>query len=214
MKGRAIPYSADDLAWLEENRDWPRPMLHRIFVMLFDRRDVSADALKALMTRKGWTTGRSGQFVKGQEPPNKGRKGYCPPGCEKGWFRKGERSGVATKLWKPVGSERIVDGYLERKINDDLPLRNRWRAVHILNWEAINGPLPEGHCLKCLDGNRLNTDPSNWKLVHRGVLARLNGGRHKKRLSYDEAPPELKPSVMAAAELAHAARKARERKAA
>ena len=48
---------------------------------------------------------------------------------------------------------------MERKIHDGLPLQSRWRAVHLLNWEAINGPIPKSHCLKCLDGNRLNVAP-------------------------------------------------------
>lgn len=112
------------------------------------------------------------------------------------------RQGVAVKLWKPIGTERLSkDGYLERKINDDLPLQARWRAVHIINWEAVNGPLPKGMALKCLDGNKENRDPSNYEAVSRGVLARLNGGRWKTRVAYDEAPTEIKPTVMALAKL-------------
>ena len=161
--------------------------------------------LHALRKRKGWKTGRTGRFEPGQVSHNKGRKGVCPPGCEKGWFKPGVRQGVATKLYQPIGTERTSkDGYLERKIHDGMPLQSRWRAVHLIRWEDANGPVPAGHALKCLDGDRTNTDPSNWEAVPRGLLPRLNGiyGR-----GYDAAPAELKPTIMAIAKLEHAVRK-------
>lgn len=98
------------------------------------------------------------------------------------------------------------DGYRERKVNDDLPLQRRWRAVHLVEWEAINGPLPAGHALKCLDGDKTNTAPSNWQLIPRALLPRLNGrfGR-----DYDHAPAELKPTIMATAKLEHRLREIR-----
>lgn len=148
-------------------------------------------------------------------PINKGVP--CPPGkggrhpnARKTQFVKGERRGVAVKLYKPVGTERLSkEGYLERKIHDGMPLQSRWRAVHLVEWEAVNGPIPEGHALKCLDGNRLNTAPSNWELIPRAVLARLNGGRHKRRLAFDDAAPEVKPILMTMAKLEHRAKQAR-----
>jgi hypothetical protein len=163
----------------------------------------------------GRTNGRQGigtRFVKGQTPPNKGKPfptGRLPQ-CAANHFKKGERSGVAIKLYKTIGAERISkDGYLERKIHDGLPLQSRWRGVHRIEWEAINGPQPKGFALKCLDGIKLNTDPSNWTLVPRAILPRLNGGngRGRKRLAFDDAPAELKPTVLTIAKLEHAARK-------
>lgn len=204
MKGQAIKYQPDELAWIEARKEWPRDKLHSAFSAQFGRDDVSAQNLNSLCKRKGWTTGRTGQFVKGQASHNKGRKGFAPPGSEKGWFRPGERQGVAIRLYKPIGTERISkDGYLERKINDDLPLQRRWRAVHLIRWEAANGPVPSGHALKCLDSNKQNTDPGNWIAIPRALLPRLNGrfGR-----GYDHAPAELKPTIMAIATLEHKAR--------
>ena len=29
-------------------------------------------------------------------------------------------------------------------------------------WEKLHGPIPNDMMLKCLDGNKQNTDPSNW----------------------------------------------------
>lgn len=214
MKGRAIHYNAEEMAWLEANHLMVISEYHSAFVARFDRHDVSAMNLHSLRKRKGWLTGRTGQFAKGQAPHNKGKK--CAPGkggnhpnARKTQFMRGERRGVAVKLYKPVGTERTTeDGYIERKIHDGFPLQSRWRAVHLINWEAINGPLPKGHALKCLDGNKANTAPANWECIPRGVLARLNGGRFKKTVAYDQAAPELKPAVMLVAKLKQAASEA------
>lgn len=208
MKGRAIRYSAAELEWIKANCTRPRVEAHADFVQRFCREDVVFANFKALCSRRGWKTGRTGQFVPGQPPRNKGRKGFCPAGSEKGWFKKGERRGRAHHLHQPIGTERIAKGgYLQRKVNDDLPMQRRWRFVHVLEWEAVHGPIPEGHALKCRDGNRLNTHPDNWELIPRALLPRLAGAR--KGLNYDHAPPELRPALMATARLEHAVRGAR-----
>ena len=92
-----------------------------------------------------------------------------------------------------------------------MPFQRRWRGVHLIRWEEANGPLPPGHCLKCLDGDKLNTAPKNWACVPRALLPRLIGGnRHRNLLPFDEAPPELRPILLATARLEHAAREARQ----
>lgn len=207
MKGRQIRYSADELNWIPAFTDMPRRELHALFVQVWNRADVSFENFKALCTRKGWKTGRSGQFVKGvvAYPPAKGTN---HPGSQATQFKKGHgRTGHAVTLYKPIGTERITpDGYLERKVNDGPNLKARWQAVHRLNWIAANGPIPPGHRLKCLDGNRLNTDPANWRAVPNALAPRLDGrfGR-----GFNTAPPELRPLILATTELEHAAREAR-----
>ena len=211
MKGHPIRYSAEEMAWLEAHRALPISEYQAGFNATFGR-DVAAKNLHALRKRKGWKTGRTGHFTTGAEPHNKGKP--CPegvggrhPNARKTQFQKGARSGVAVKLYKPIGTERLSkDGYLERKIHDGMPLQSRWRAVHLIEWEAVNGQVPKGHCLKCLDGNRQNTDPSNWEPIPRALLPRL-GGRFGMR--YDNAASEMKPTIMAVAKLKHAAKEAR-----
>lgn len=206
MKGRQIPYSEAELLWIKGHRDLPRRDAHAAFVARFNRPEVSLSNYASLCKRNGWLTGRTGRYEKGRTPENKGKpmsattRAKCLPTC----FKKGERRGVATKLYKPVGTERrSKDGYLERKINDDLPLQARWRAVHLINWEALHGPLPEGYALKCLGDDKTNCDPSNWEAIPRALLPRLNGrfGR-----GYDAAPAEVKPTILAIAKLEHAVR--------
>lgn len=207
MKGHWISYAAAELAWIEARKDQPRRELHEAFIAKFHRADVTLTNFKALCKRKGWMTGRTGQFFKGQVSHNAGMKGICAPGSEKGWFKAGVRQGVASKLYKAIGTERVSkDGYIQRKINDDMPLQRRWRMVHLINWEAVNGALPKGHRLKCLDGDRSNTDQANWQAIPYALAPRLNGrfGR-----GYDQAPAELKPVIMATAQLEHAVREKR-----
>lgn len=155
--------------------------------------------------RKGDPRGAATRFVAGNPSPNKGKKrgrGWAPGRMAESQFRKGQRS----RTWTPVGSTRIRDGYEFTKVSDvpNVSHTVNWRQTHVIRWEAVHGPVPVGHSLKCLDGNRLNTYPANWECVPRGVIPRLNGGPHKKRLAYDAAPAELKPTVMVIAKLEHA----------
>jgi hypothetical protein len=119
--------------------------------------------------------GQATQFQKGQTPWNKGTHYTAGGRSAETRFKPGERRGVAVNLYKPIGSERISkDGYLERKINDGLPLQKRWRAVHLIEWEAINGPLPAGHAIAFKDGDKTNRAPDNLELITRAELMRRN----------------------------------------
>lgn len=207
MKGLWIRYTAAELAWLKANCTLTIGEYHRRFNEEFGR-DVSAQNVNSVRKRNGWLTGRTGRIEKGATPHNKGKP--CPagtggrhPNARATQFKPGARLGAASKLWKPIGTERMSkDGYRERKIHDGMPLRSRWRSVHLVEWEAVHGPVPQGMALKCLDGNRLNTDPANWEPVPRAMLARLAG---KYGRGYDAAPDELKPTIMAVTKLEHSA---------
>lgn len=211
MKGRQIIYSAEEMAWLEANRLLPISGYHAAFCAAFGR-DVSAANLHALRKRKGWRTGRTGHFERGQDPHNKGKPHPTRGRAAETQFKKGGRSGKAAMLYKPIGTERLCkDGYRERKVHDGMPLQSRWRAVHLIEWEAINGPIPKGHCLKCL-GDKANTSPANWELISRGLLPRLNGGARKQHLAYEDAAQEVRPVLLAIAKIDHQARELRRSK--
>lgn len=213
MKGRPIHYSAEELAWIEENRDWPRAMLHKFFCMFFNRDDVTLGALNGLCKRKGWMTGRNGCFGKGSIPHNKGKP--CPegrggrhPNARRTQFGKGHLPHNTRHL----GYERVdpKDGYIYLSVAETNPhtgYERRFVLKHKWLWERANGPVPEGHALKCLDGNRQNTDPSNWEAVPRALLPRLAGGnRYRRVVAFDDAAPELRPAILTIAKLEHAAK--------
>lgn len=204
MTGRTrrthIAYSRAEMRWLESNRTMVIGEFHRAFGAAFGRADVTAADLHGLRKRQGWKTGRTGYFAKGSAPQNKGKKMPFNANSARTQFKKGSRQGVAAEIYQPIGSERMHEsGYLQRKIHDGMPMQSRWKFVHRIEWENVNGPVPDGFALKCL-GDKSNTDASNWELVPRGMLPRLNNqwGRN-----YDDAPAELKPTMMAVARLEH-----------
>ncbi len=124
--------------------------------------------------RRGDNIGSGTRFQKGHPTWNKGMKGLRIGG-EATQFKPGHRGGKALLNYKPIGTERISkDGYLERKINDDMPLQKRWRAVHLLVWEEVNGPLPPGHAVAFKDGNKRNISTDNLELISRSDLMRRN----------------------------------------
>lgn len=206
MKGRHIPYSEAELAFIYERRTLTRAELHAAFAAEFGRADVSCATLAGLCKRKGWSTGRTGRFTPGAAPHNKGKPMPFHPNSAATRFKKG-RLPHNTK-W--AGHERISkDGYVEISVEEPNPhtgFERRYVQKHRWLWEKENGPVPEGHALKCLDGNRLNTDPANWKAIPRAMLPRL-GGRFGR--GYDAAPAEIKPTIMAVTELEHIARQRR-----
>ena len=169
---------------------------------------MTPEKLHSLRKREGFKTGRTGQFEKGQVPWSKGRKIGNNPGSARTQFRKGQEP----HNFEGPGHESLGDDGYTWIVTDQ---RNPWTGAstfrvhkHRYLWEQKNGPVPEDHALKCLDGNRLNTDPSNWECVPKGMLPRLSGVS-KTTLHYDTAPDELKPSVMAAAKLAHQLKRVR-----
>lgn len=204
-QGRWIGWLPEEIAWCRARADWTRKELWVAFCN-FWKRDVSFGSFKGMCTREGIMTGRTGRLEKGSIPPNKGRKGYTAPGCEKGWFKKGDRPHTA----KPIGYEMVDrDGYVQICVDEPNPWTgNRTRMVHKHRrlWEQANGPVPEGHRLKCLDGDQTNCDPSNWEALPMALAPRLNGRLGR---GYDEAPAELKPTILLAAKLEHRARELR-----
>jgi len=83
------------------------------------------------------------------------------------------------ELYRPIGSLRVtVDGYLQQKVNDDLPPQRRWKAVHTLVWEEAHGPVPKGHVVVFIPGTH-TTDIGHitldrLELVTRAELMRRN----------------------------------------
>lgn len=209
MKGSWIAYSETELDWIETNAALPCRELHAAFCSRFGRHDVSMVNLVSLRKRKGWRTGRTGQFGKGSVPANKGQKMPYNANSAATRFKKGNRTGRANANYRTIGTERLAKGgYLQRKIHDGMPFQSRWRFVHLINWEAANGPIPKGMALKCLDGNRLNTEPANWEAIARALLRRLAGGngRGRRLIAYDDAPDEIRPVILSVAKLQHAIR--------
>ena len=210
--GKSLIFTPDQVEWLRANAALPKPQLLPAFRAAFPDQPATTDQLVSWRKRNRIATGRTGRFEKGhQSSPNRGRKGYVTPGSEKGWFAKGSTPHTA----RPIGYESLnQDGYVLICVDRPNPyrpaLRTHMAFKHKELWQAKHGPIPKGHVLKCLDGDKTNCDPSNWEAVPQGLLPRLNG---KSGRDYDHAPAELKPTILAIAKLEHKAREARRAKA-
>ena len=149
---------------------------------------ITTQQVKSYIRNHGLSAGRTGRFEKGRRPCNKGKKGACAAGSEKGWFKKGR----TPKNHKPVGSERVSrDGYTEIKTREP----DVWELKHRQIWEGANGKIPDGHILLFKDGDRGNMALSNLLLVKKSVNAIMSrAGLHK-------APKELKETAAMLAEL-------------
>ena len=205
-RGRNLKYSPVERDWVRSHISLSNEALHAGFVATFGRSDVSVEKLVGLRKRMGWTTGRNTRFQPGQIPANKGKpcepgRGGRHPNARRTQFCKGQEP-HNTKF---LGHERVnKDGYVEISVAETNPhtgYHRRYVHKHVHLWTQKNGPVPAGHALKCLDGDKTNCDPDNWEAVPRALLPRLNGrfGR-----GYDAAPQDLKPTILLVAKLEHA----------
>ena len=141
--------------------------------------------------------GVASRFRPGQVSPNKGlrRPGWAPGRMAETQFKKGERSGIAAKNWRPIGTILADgEGFLRIKIREGTkgeaygfgnmkiwPLLNR----HI--WEKHHGPIPAGHIVRFKDGNRAHCELGNFELI---TLA-----ENMKRNTIHNLPPQLKQVI-------------------
>ncbi|MDR1507861.1 MAG: HNH endonuclease [Treponema sp.] len=150
--------------------------------------------IKAAARNRGITTGRDCRFRPGNVPFNTGKKGWSPPGSEKGWFKPGEMP----YTWVPVGTELInTDGYLVVKVADRPKggFKKNWAFKHRLIWEKAYGKIPRGHIVIFADGDKLNTQLDNLLLVSRGEHAVMN------RWGFRSAHKELTKTGKAVADI-------------
>lgn len=200
--GKRLWSAADDIALREIYPDTPTvmiaPLLRRSLYAIYARVHIlglrkSAAYLaspEACRLRRGDHVGAAFRFKKGQTPANKGlrRQGWSSGRMRETQFKKGTRRGVAVALYKPIGSERISkDGYLERKVNDSLPLQARWRAVHLIVWEQAHGPLPPSHAIAFVNRDKRDIRLDNLECITRAELMRRN--------TIHTLPPALKSTV-------------------
>lgn len=200
-KGKSTIFTPDQIEWLKDHATLSRADTHVQFCKAFPDAGITLKQIIAFRKNRKIKSGRTGYFEKGHVPWSKGRKIPYNANRAATQFKKGE----TPSNYIGPGHERIdsQDGYVVMIVDE----KNPWSGAstrpvhkHRYLWEQENGPVPDDHVLKCLDGDKTNCEPSNWELIPRGLLPRLNGiaGR-----GYDKAPDEIKPTIMATAKLAH-----------
>lgn len=168
-------FTDEQVKWLTENRvGQPFAVTTEKFNEHFGT-DFSVSQVTRYCHAHHLTCGVDMKFKKGNVSFNKGRKGWCAPGCEKSWFTKGHTPHNAV----PINTEVVTeDGYIKVKVAEP----NVWKLKHRIVWEKENGPVPENYCIVMLDGNRQNTALENLVMIKRGELAVMN---HQKLYAAD-----------------------------
>lgn len=118
----------------------------------------------------GGTDGRIYRFPKGHVPANKGIKGVIHEACIPTQFKKGQKP----RNWRPIGSERVSEGYLQRKLTDTGVSRRDYVCVHHIIWREAGFEIPDGYRLTFKDGNRNNIVLENLQLQSIADLMRRN----------------------------------------
>jgi len=133
--------------------------------------------------------GNAGRFKQGLQPWNKGLHYQAGGRSAQTRFKPGLRP----HTWVPVGSLRVVEGQLQRKVNDlPGPSSVRWKPEARVVWEAANGPVPDGHAVVFKAG-RATTDPERITL---DALECIDRVELMRRNSYHtNYPPELQRVV-------------------
>lgn len=189
--GLEMKWSDEDIALLRER--FPHVKTAEL-VELFGR-NYGAIAHKAAImgikkSAEFLASGKSGRgnlehgahfrFTAGFTPWNKGKAHPSTGSAPHYHFKAGQLNGRAAQLAMPVGTYRINgDGYLDRKYSDQSGSPSkRWRAAHLLIWEAANGPLPAGSVVVFKPGTH-TTNPDeivleNLELVTRQELMKRN----------------------------------------
>lgn len=156
---------------------------------------VTDQQLFSFVKRNQIRSGRSGQFPKGHVPWSADIAGKGILKANKTSFKKGN---VPPNV-RPMHAERInVDGFIEIKIDEPNPFtghKTRFKHKHVWLWEQAYGVVPEGHCVRFKDGDKLNCVLDNLELVNRQENLHLN------RINHNSLPEELKPSSMAITKL-------------
>ncbi|CYY24145.1 Uncharacterised protein [Streptococcus suis] len=127
---------------------------------------LNANQIKNYRRNHGLKSGLTGHFEKGHFPHNKGKKyPNMPPNS--GQFQKGNKP----PNWVPVGTIRYTtDGYPKRKIAEP----NVWEYCQRAEWEKHNGPIPSGHSVVFLNGDKTNWNVSNLACLSKNEVARMN----------------------------------------
>lgn len=125
------------------------------------------------------------RFQPGSVPWNTGMKGWQAPGrSAETRFKKGQKPAT----WKPIGSSRFMDGYLQRKMTDTGYPPRDWVGEHILLWREHHGAVPAGHKLRFRNGDKTDIRIDNLELITDAENMRRNS-------FHTNYPPEIRQCI-------------------
>lgn len=113
----------------------------------------------ACRLRRGDNPGIPFRYPKGHVPANKGtrRPGWGPGRMKETQFKKGQ----LPLNKREIGELRLnADGYIDMKVCEAKGAV-AWRALHVVLWEDVHGPVPPGYALCFRDRDKLNVEIAN-----------------------------------------------------
>lgn len=136
-------------------------------------KNYSSRQIRSFYKNNNINSGVNARFQKGHVPHNKGKKldNESYKKLSRTMFKKGH---VPKNTMKIGEYTRTTDGYWMQKIKDTDTQRERLEFLHKIIWKKHNGPIPKGHCVIFLDGNKSNCKISNLALVSMRENAILN----------------------------------------
>lgn len=170
----AHKWTDEEIRFLEEIVPGrPRQEILKLCQEHFDW-DVTLMQILGAMKNRRISSGRTGQFVKGRVSHNKGVKmpEHVYEAAKATMFQKG----LLPHNTLPVGSEVVrTDGYIWVKISDtpNVPAYKNWKFKHLIIWEQAHGPVPPGHVIIFLDGDKRNFDLDNLECISRATHTRM-----------------------------------------
>jgi hypothetical protein len=120
---------------------------------------------------------RPKNFKLGHEPYNKGSKGCMKPN------RTSFKPGQEPHNTKHDGAISI------RTDNRDVPYqfirveKGKWVPLHRHLWEQAHGPIPPQHIVIFADGDTMNCELSNLRLISRAENAKRNANHEKRAIT-------------------------------
>lgn len=135
--------------------------------------NLTFSRLKGYIGNHKLNTGKTGRFEKGHTPANKGTHPRTVGRMGETQYKKGN----LPHNTKPIGYERLSrDGYIEVKIAmrpSDTDDGHNFVGKHRLVWEKAHGPIPKGHKIIFLDGDKQNCSIENLTLVSNAELLQM-----------------------------------------
>lgn len=160
-------FTAEQEEWIRENVKGKSNT--ELAAMVNERYGMNITAKQISSWKKNHhiTSGLTGHFYTRENPVKDPHFMRGRPSSSKAKYKKGHRPHNAV----PVGTECKRDtSYWWVKVAEP----NKWRQKHILLWEAANGPMPDGYCLRFLDGNKDHVSLDNLQLVSKRVNSVIN----------------------------------------
>lgn len=173
----------------------------------------TVDQIKAYYGRNHLDSGRTGYFVKGQEPPNKGKtwdEYMSPEAQERSRATTFKKGNIPHNGGTPVGTVRLRHDHKNRGGRpyywEKVAEPNVWRMKHVLVWEVANGPVPDGCMVTFANGDSTDYRIENLILETRAQHAVKNRWDVH---GYDRESAELANTI---ADLKMAANKAKKKR--